>query len=82
MISFMDSINMSQFKGLLEAQYGTKLSDEYLFREDVNISKLTDVVRLGFAADDQQGAGTNSSAPTGGVGNALGCPPGVCCTIL
>jgi len=83
-VSFMDSISMSQFKGLLEAQYGTKLSDEYLFREDVNLNKLSDVVRLGFAADDQ---GSEHPSPSGagsggGVSGALGCPPGVCCTIL
>ena len=84
MVSFMDSISMSQFKGLLEAQYGTQISDEYLFREDVNLNKLSDVVRLGFAADDQGGGGPSSSAnsSSGGVGGALGCPPGVCCTIL
>jgi hypothetical protein len=87
MVSFMDSISMSQFKGLLEAQYGTQISDEYLFREDVTLNKLSDVVRLGFAADDQGGDGQTPSSSAnsssgGGVGGALGCPPGVCCTIL
>ena len=84
MISFMDSISMSQFKGLLEAKYGTQLSDEYLFREDVNINKLADIVRLGFAADDQGGEGppSGTSSGSGGVAGALGCPPGVCCVIL
>jgi len=32
-VTFLDSMTISQFKGLLESHYATKLSDDYLFRE-------------------------------------------------
>jgi len=91
MATMMDSLSLSQFKGLLEAQYATKLSDEYLFREGSTIHKLVEVVKLGYAPDDENdesgGAGAGSShamvsQSQGGLSAALGCPPGVCCVVM
>lgn len=84
--SMLDSLTISQFKGLYEANYAVKISDEYLFRETTTLQKLVEVAKLGHAPDDDGGAG-----PATGVGVAedegcaqrvLGCPPGVGCVIL
>ncbi len=86
--TMMDSLSLSQFKGQLEVQYATTLSDEYLFREGSTINKLVEVVKLGYAPDDNEENGAGSSSPpaaagsAGGVAGALGCPPGVCCTVM
>lgn len=96
LVTMLDSITLSQLKGLLESAYAVKLSDEYLFRESTTILKLTEVVKLGYAPDDAdtgadqdpaKAAATSSAAPTPpgtatGLAGALGCPPGVVCTIL
>ena len=83
--TILDSLGISQFKGLLESEYAVKLTDEYLFCESTTLEKLVEVVKLGFAPDD-----TGSSAKPvakvqgqGGVAEALGCPPGVvCCAVM
>jgi len=93
--TMLDSLTLSQLKGLLENGYAVKISDEYLFRETTTLTKLVEVVKLGYAPDDGDGGQDNpSGAPssTGGVGHpsgtatglagALGCPPGVVCVIL
>jgi len=89
-VTLMDSLSVSQFKGLLETQYGVQMSDYYLFKEDTTIIKLVEVVKLGYAPDDEDGdmpstnnPPANPSAP-GGLAGALGCPPGVrvCCSIM
>lgn len=96
LITMLDSLSISQFKGMLEQEYATKLSDEYLFREDTTITKLVEVVKLGYAPDDggdaQEGGGGgggHSSQAAGAVGGsagglagALGCPPGVVCCVV
>jgi hypothetical protein len=84
----LDSLTISQFKGMLEANYHVRLSDEYLFRESTTVTKLVDVVQMGYAPDDTGGdagmvapvAATTGTA--GGLAGALGCPPGVCCVIM
>ena len=88
-ITLMDSLSLSQFKGLLESQYAVRISDEYLFRESTTVGKLVEVVRLGYAPDDGDGAPADGAAPAStsigqsqGLAGALGCPPGVVCTIL
>jgi len=80
--TFMDSLSISQFKGLLEGKYHTKISDEYLFQERCSLDKVVEVVKLGYAPDD-----VDQDAPRGvrrrrGVAGALGCPPGVVCSIM
>lgn len=83
-VTFLDSLTISQFKGLLESNYATKLSDEYLFRETTTLNKLAEVVKLGYAPDDDpdsnagampEGVGTQGKAK--GIAGMLGCPPGV-----
>ncbi len=90
LVTILDSLSISQFSGRLENGYAVKLSDEYLFREGVTLQKLAEVVKLGYAPDDNaEGAAANGAAmaaPTGhadGLAGALGCPPGVrvCCVI-
>ena len=85
--SLLDSLSVSQLKGQLEARYAvSKLSDEYLFRESCTLNKLVEVVRLGYAPDDGDGQGAAAASVaqqgSGGLAGALGCPPGVVCTIL
>ena len=84
--SIMDSLNLSQFKGMIDNGYATKLSDEYLFRDSTNVNKLVEVVKLGYAPDDggdPQPMTTMQSSNNGGLAQALGCPPGVvCCTVM
>jgi acyl carrier protein len=92
--TMLDSLTLSQLKGLLENNYAVKISDEYLFRESTTLQKLVDVVKLGYAPDDTDapGSGTSSSSPaqhaaaapgrSTGLAGALGCPPGVVCNIL
>ena len=82
LVNVMDSVTLSQFKGMLENGYGVKLSDEYLFRESTTLQKLVEVVKLGYAPDDQRGDGDATAPTAGGLAGALGCPPGVVCTIL
>jgi len=98
LVTMLDSLTITQFKGLLETRYGTKLSDEYLFRESTTLVKLADVVKLGYAPDDDGdnqaagGDGSSRAAPAashpsgesgGGIAGALGCPPGVvCCSVM
>ena len=89
LIGILDSLSLSQFKGMLESEYSTKLSDEYLFREDTSLTKLVEVVKLGYAPDDN---GENANAAStqyvtnpnssGGIAGALGCPPGVVCCVI
>jgi hypothetical protein len=95
LVTILDSLSISQFKGRLEVAYVVTISDEYLFGETVTLKKLAEVVKLGYAPDDTGGGGpsTNSgntssaaSMPQStahGLAGALGCPPGVrvCCAI-
>ena len=81
-IAQFDSLSISQCKGMLENNYKVKLSDEYLFQEHVNIDKLVEVVKLGYAPDDS--GREEGGTPTGPTrrkqkdcGEMLGCPPGV-----
>jgi len=86
MYTSLDSLNLSQFKGLLESKYAVKISDEYLFRESTTLTKLIEVVKLGYAPDDSE----NGSAPAhtqqrhgeGSLAESLGCPPGVVCCVV
>lgn len=87
--AIMDSLNLSQFKGMIENGYQTKLSDEYLFRDSTNLIKLVEVVSLGYAPDDADGDGGHAQSSAvaqnseGGIAQALGCPPGVvCCAVM
>mmetsp|Transcript_28439 Transcript_28439/g.33085 ORF Transcript_28439/g.33085 Transcript_28439/m.33085 type:complete len:818 (-) Transcript_28439:80-2533(-) len=89
--TMMDSLTLSQFKGVLEYEYATQLSDGYLFRSSTTISKLVDIVKLGYAPDDGEDTADgdgNDASPHGGIGEsrglagALGCPPGVCCVVM
>lgn len=83
--SMLDSLTISQFKGLYESNYAVKISDEYLFRESTTLQKLVEVAKLGHAPDDEGGDGAPGGIPTEGEGCAqrvLGCPPGVNCVIL
>jgi acyl-CoA synthetase (AMP-forming)/AMP-acid ligase II len=93
LVTILDSLSISQFAGRLESAYAVKLSDEYLFREGVTLTKLAEVAKLGYAPDDvgndgdAHGPSPSSSSPQGGnaegLAGALGCPPGVkvCCII-
>ena len=85
--TLLDSLSVSQFKGQLESRYAvSKLSDEYLFRETCTLNKVVEIVRLGYAPDDGDGQGAAATSVaqqgSGGLAGALGCPPGVVCTIL
>jgi hypothetical protein len=84
--TILDSLTLSQFKGLLETGYAVKLSDEYLFRESTSLTKVVEVVKLGYAPDDgDTGAAAAPVASTqgqGGIAGALGCPPGVVCCVV
>lgn len=89
LVGMMDSLTLSQFKGLFERNYAitTPLSEEYLFREGTNVAKLAEVAKLGYAPDDgETGAAAAAAAvpsgTAGGLAGALGCPPGVVCAIL
>jgi acyl-CoA synthetase (AMP-forming)/AMP-acid ligase II len=86
LVHMLDSLTISQFKGMLENNYAVKLSDEYLFRESTTTTKLVEVVKLGHAPDDADGAKADAMAvQTGkarGLAGALGCPPGVVCVIM
>lgn len=91
LITMMDSISIAQLKGLIESKYAVqKLSDEYLFQESTNLNKIVEIVKLGHAPDDdhENGEGvpvTTAPPPMGqakGLAGALGCPPGVRCTIM
>mmetsp|Transcript_25766 Transcript_25766/g.52385 ORF Transcript_25766/g.52385 Transcript_25766/m.52385 type:complete len:793 (+) Transcript_25766:135-2513(+) len=87
LVTILDSLSLSQFKGKIEQEYATTLSDEYLFREDTTLVKLVEVVKLGYAPDDggdhaSDAAGHSQTVGTaGGLAGALGCPPGVCCAV-
>jgi acyl-CoA synthetase (AMP-forming)/AMP-acid ligase II len=88
--TFLDSMTISQFKGFLESNYATKLSDEYLFRETTTLIKLAEVIKLGYAPDDDlegngegrvpHSVGTQGKAK--GIAGMLGCPPGVVLCVI
>lgn len=119
----LDSLNSSQLKGMIEHEFHVKeLSDEYLFRESTTVNVLVEVIKLGYAPDDDgDGCAASGTAAVsqpvssaGGLAGALGeyctcfvclfrrlllfckseilfrlfvfafvgCPPGVCCTIM
>jgi hypothetical protein len=86
--TILDSISISQFKGILEGRFAVKpLPDDYLFHESCNLNKLAEVVRLGYAPDGGDGVNGRPAAVVqpeghGGLAHALGCPPGVVCAIL
>lgn len=90
LVHMLDSLSLTQFKGLLENNYAVKLSDEYLFRETTTALKLVEVVKLGHAPDDGGGdsaaaVAASAAAVPGkakGLAGALGCPPGVVCVIM
>ena len=98
LVTILDSLSISQFKGRLENVYGVQISDEYLFGETTTLQKLAEVVKLGYAPDDNgEGGGGNgvggangSAGPSanvpqgtaGGIAGALGCPPGVVCCVI
>jgi acyl-CoA synthetase (AMP-forming)/AMP-acid ligase II len=74
----MDSMSVSQLKGLLEGRYAVSLSDEYMFREDTTLGKIVDIVKLGYAPDDSiPPPGSSTVAPEVamagvGVGGVVG----------
>jgi acyl-CoA synthetase (AMP-forming)/AMP-acid ligase II/acyl carrier protein len=75
LVTILDSLSLSQFKGRLESAYAVKISDEYLFGETVTLKKMAEVVKLGYAPDDTGGAsgGTtngHTSSSAGGVSSA------------
>lgn len=91
LVTILDSLSISQFKGRLEGRYGVKISDEYLFGESTTLAKLAEVVKLGYAPDDVVADGTDgpsravappSQGTAGGIAGALGCPPGVVCCVI
>lgn len=86
LVTVLDSLSISQFKGLLEGEYAVKISDEYLFRENTSLNKLVEVVKLGYAPDDGEGdappAAPPSTGTAGGLAGTLGCPPGVVCCVV
>lgn len=74
--TFMDSVTIAQFKGMLEGQYAVKpMSDGYLFQDSTTVKKLVEVVKVGVARDD---------TGEGGSGGAGGKGPGCCggCTVM
>ena len=89
MATIMDSLSLSQFKGMLEQDYAIRpLSEDYLFRDGTTVEKLVEVVKLGSAPDDGEGS-VPAAAPShaagsggGGIAQALGCPPGVVCCVV
>ena len=92
LVTILDSMSISQFTGMLESSYAVKVSDHYLFNESTTLTKLTEIVKLGYAPDDDGGEGQNGAVPNDafesegkakGLAGALGCPPGVVlCAIL
>lgn len=88
LITILDSLTISQFKGRLESGYGVQISDEYLFGESTTLIKLVEVVKLGYAPDDVEADGSGgvnvavSPNSPGGLAGLLGCPPGVVCCVI
>ncbi|GMH92707.1 hypothetical protein TrVE_jg10892 [Triparma verrucosa] len=86
---YMDSMSISQFKGLLEQEFCVDVSDGYLFREDCCAAKIAVVIKMGEAGDDDGSGGTEGGegkgqGPGGGGGGAGGpalAPPGLCCSV-
>lgn len=62
LVTILDSLSISQFKGRLEVAYAVKVSDEYLFGETLTLKKLAEVVKLGYAPDDTAGAASGAAA--------------------
>ncbi|GMH62755.1 hypothetical protein TrLO_g15170 [Triparma laevis f. longispina] len=85
---FMDSMSISQFKGLLEQEFCVDVSDGYLFREDSCVAKMAVVIKVGRAEDDN-GSGGGGEGRDGGGGESGGgadgpalAPPGLCCSVM
>jgi hypothetical protein len=46
LLHMLDSLSITQFKGMLENNYSVKLSNEYLFRETTTINKLVKEISI------------------------------------
>lgn len=93
LVTILDSLSISQFKGRFESAYAVRISDDYLFGETTTLTKLAEIVKLGYAPDDivategEQGNALEAVTPvnhgnTDGIAGALGCPPGVVCCVV
>jgi len=86
--NLMDSMALAEMNGKMKFIYATEVSDEYLFMESTTIEKLAEVIKLGYAPDEKEGNGMDTSANIAmgrrnkGLSAKLGCPPGVYCTVM
>ena len=78
--TFMDSMSISQFKGLLESTYYVTLSDGYLFRDDVNLTKIIESIKSGRPEDDDDGQ--DGAVAGGSLDQPMISPPGLCCSVM
>jgi len=69
LVTILDSIATAQFKGQLESVYAVRISDEYLFGNTVTLTKLAEVVKLGYAPDDTGGDKTGNSSSNNNYNN-------------
>ena len=87
LVTILDSLSLSQLKGLLEDSYAMSVSDDFLYDEGTTLLKIAEVVERGTAVDNEDHIGHSSAAIEGypsarGLAGALGCPPGVVCCVV
>lgn len=79
--TMLDSLAMSQLKGLIEREYSVEsIPDEFLFQDTATVNTLVEVVKLGRVPSDAD-YDANMNGPKS-CSEAMGCPPGVCCIVM
>jgi len=79
--TMLDSLAMSQLKGLIEREYSVEsIPDEFLFQDTTTLNTLVEVVKLGRVPSDAD-FNANMNGPKS-CSEAMGCPPGVCCIVI
>lgn len=87
LVTILDSLSLSQLRGLLEDSYAMTVSDDFLYDEGTTLMKLAEIVEHGTVAEinsshNQSSAMLEGRSSAGGLAGALGCPPGIVCCVV
>jgi len=88
LVTILDSLSLSQLKGLLEDSYAVSVSDDFLYDEGTTLLKLAQVVQRGTVLENDDHRDYSNAvveghpSASGGLAGALGCPPGIVCCLI
>lgn len=88
LVTILDSLSLSQLKGLLEESYAISVSDDFLYDEGTTLLKLAEQVQQGTVVENDHHRDHSSAmlegrtSAGGGLAASLGCPPGIVCCVV